>query len=155
MVIGGVEPTASQKRYRASRAEAFPPPPKCCAPVIRRRDAFEAAKQPLPNMVWNSGITPGIRSAHQSTKCRAAALRDTPIQVAWFSRIETGAYEGAQGDTGRGMEKSVYRPRDAPEILCILSGLSKPIMPMRIERIETIWFEEHQHLLVRPAHRDG
>jgi Xaa-Pro aminopeptidase len=41
-----------------------------------------------------------------------------PIQAGMVFSIECGAYEGAQGDTGARMEKSVIVHADAPEILC-------------------------------------
>jgi len=65
----------------------------------------------------------GHQIAHQSTKVpRLLPYEDTPIQVGMVFSIETGAYEGAQGDTGRAWKKSVIVHADAPEILCILSG---------------------------------
>jgi Xaa-Pro aminopeptidase len=119
MVIGGVEPTAKQKRYGVAAREAFHAAAEMLRPGHQARDAFEAAKSTFAKY----GLEIGHYAGHQigtsvNEVPRLLPYEDTPIQVGMVFSIETGAYEGAQGDTGARMEKSVIVHADAPEILC-------------------------------------
>ncbi|MEO8398081.1 MAG: Xaa-Pro peptidase family protein, partial [Chloroflexota bacterium] len=119
MVIGGVEPTEKQKRYGVAAREAFHAAAEMLRPGHQSREAFEAAKQTFAKY----GLEIGHYAGHQigtsvNEVPRLLPYDDTPIQVGMVFSIETGAYEGAQGDTGARMEKSVIVHADAPEILC-------------------------------------
>jgi len=119
MVIGGVEPTAKQKRYGVAAREAFYAAAEMLRPGHQARDAFNAAKATFEKY----GLEIGHYAGHQIGTTvneipRLLPWDDTPVEVGMVFSIETGAYEGAQGDTGARMEKSVIVHADAPEILC-------------------------------------
>jgi Xaa-Pro aminopeptidase len=119
MVIGGVEPTEKQKRYGVAAREAFHAAAEMLRPGHQAREAFEAARQTFEQY----GLEIGHYAGHQigtsvNEVPRLLPYEDTPIEVGMVFSIETGAYEGAQGNTGARMEKSVIVHADAPEILC-------------------------------------
>jgi Xaa-Pro aminopeptidase len=119
MVIGGVEPTAKQKRYGIAAREAFQAAAETMRPGRQARDAFEAAKQTFEKY----GLEIGHYAGHQigttvNEVPRLMPYEDMAIQAGMVFSIETGTYEGPQGDTGARMEKSVIVHDSGPEIIC-------------------------------------
>ncbi len=119
MMIGEVEPSEKQKRYGVAAREAFYAGAETMRPGRQARDAFEAAKFTFEKY----GLEIGHYAGHQigttvNEMPRLLPFEDMTIQAGMVFSIECGAYEGAQGDTGARMEKSVIVHEDAPEIIC-------------------------------------
>jgi Xaa-Pro aminopeptidase len=119
MVVGGVEPTAKQKQYGIAAREAFEAAFETMRPGRQARDAFNAAKQTFEK----HGLEIGHYVGHQigtsvNEEPRLMPYEDMTLQAGMVFSIECGAYEGAQGDTGARMEKSVIIHANGPELLC-------------------------------------
>ncbi len=119
MVIGGVEPTAKQKRYGVAAREAFHAAADQLRPGKQAKDAFMAANAAFEK----HGLKIGHYAGHQigvavNEAPRLVPYDETPIQAGMVFSIEPGAYEGEHGDTGARMEKSVIVHESGPEIIC-------------------------------------
>ncbi len=118
-VIGGVEPTAKQKRYGVAAREAFYAAADMLRPGRKACEAFEAARATFAR----HGLEIGHYAGHQigaavNEPPRLVAFDDTPVQEGMVFSIECGAYEGPNGEVGARMEKSLIVGASGNEILC-------------------------------------
>jgi len=118
-VIGGVEPTEKQRRYGTAAREAFYAAADMLRPGRRAHEAFDAAKATFAKY----GLQIGHYGGHQigvavNEDPRLVPYEQAVVQAGMVFSIEPGSYEGAAGDTGARMEKSVIVHDSGPEILC-------------------------------------
>lgn len=119
MVIGGVEPTAKQRKYGVAAREAFYAAADMLRPGRQASDAFEAAKATFAK----HGLEIGHYVGHQigvsvNELPHLVPYDDTPIQSGMVFSIEPGSYEGPNGEAGARMEKSVIVHDSGPEVIC-------------------------------------
>ncbi len=119
MVIGGVEPTAKQKLYGVAAREAFHAAAEMLRPGRQAHEAFDAAKATFAR----HGLQIGHYAGHQigasvNEGPRLVPSDQTVVQAGMVFSIETGAYEGPNGEVGARMEKSVIVHDSGPEIIC-------------------------------------
>lgn len=119
MVIGGVEPTDTQKRYGVAAREAFHAAAEMLRPGRKAHEAFDAAKATFARY----GLEIGHYGGHQigltvNEHPRLVPWEQSEIREGMVFSIEPGAYEGPNGSTGARMEKSVIVHASGPEILC-------------------------------------
>jgi Xaa-Pro aminopeptidase len=119
MVIGGVEPTAKQKLYGVAAREAFHNAADALRPGKQARDAYFAAEATFAK----HGLKIGHYAGHQigvsvNESPRLVPYDDTTIEAGMVFSIETGAYEGADGEAGARMEKSIIVGAAGNELLC-------------------------------------
>ncbi len=119
MVIGGVEPTATQKRYGVAAREAFHAAAEMLRPGRKAHEAFDAAKATFAK----HGLEIGHYAGHQigvtvNENPRLVPWEQTTIRENMVFSIETGSYEGPDGSSGARMEKSVIVHASGPEIIC-------------------------------------
>ncbi|MBL8154019.1 MAG: aminopeptidase P family protein [Anaerolineae bacterium] len=119
MVIGGVEPTAKQKRYGVAAREAFHAAADSLRPGRLAKEAYFAAESTFEK----HGLRIGHYAGHQigasvNEAPRLVPYDETPIQAGMVFSIEPGAYEGPDGEVGARMEKSVIVHESGPEIIC-------------------------------------
>jgi len=117
LLVGGVEPTEKQRLYGAAAQEAFYAAAEMLRPGRRARDAFEVASAAFAK----HGLEIGHYAGHQIgvTANEAPWLvpyDETPIQEGMVFSIETGSYEGLDGQIGWRVEKSVIVHESGPEI---------------------------------------
>ena len=119
MVIGGVAPTAAQKRYGVAAREAFHAAADMLRPGRKAHEAFDAAS----NTFAKHGLAIGHYGGHQigvtvNEQPRLVPWEQTVIQEGMVFSIEPGSYEGVDGSAGARMEKSVIVHSSGPEIIC-------------------------------------
>src|SRR5262249_24237358 len=119
MVIGGVEPTANQKRYGVAAREAFHAAADTLRPGRKAHEAYDAAKATFAK----HGLEIGHYAGHQigvsvNENPRLVPFEQTVVEEGMVFSIERGAYEGPQGNAGARMEKSVIVHASGPEIIC-------------------------------------
>ncbi len=119
MVVGGVEPTATQKKYGVAAREAFHAAAEMLRPGHRAHEAFDAAKATFAKR----GLEIGHYAGHQigltvNEHPRLVPWEQTEIRENMVFSIETGAYQGPNGSSGSRMEKSVIVHASGPEIIC-------------------------------------
>jgi Xaa-Pro aminopeptidase len=117
LVIGGVEPTAKQKRFKTAARDAFYAAADALRPGRLACDAFEAARAAFAS----HGLQIAHYAGHQIglTVNEAPWLiptDETPIRAGMVFSIECGSYEGAAGEVGARVEKSVIVAESGPEI---------------------------------------
>ncbi len=117
LVIGGVEPTAVQKKFKMAAREGFYAAADMLRPGRRACDAYEAAKAAFAK----HGLEPSHYLGHQIglTVNEAPWLvpsNDTVIRAGMVFSIESGSYEGTAGEVGARVEKSVIVRESGPEI---------------------------------------
>lgn len=119
MVIGGVEPTSTQKLYGVAAREAFHAAADTLRPGRKAHEAFDAAKATFAK----HGLEIGHYAGHQigvtvNENPRLVPWEQTVIREGMVFSIEPGSYEGPQGSSGARMEKSVIVHQSGPEIIC-------------------------------------
>lgn len=117
-VIGGVEPTAGQRRYAKASQAACEAAMDALRPGNLASDAWKAAEA-----AFNSfGLAPAHYAGHQigvvvNELPRLVAYDHTPIQPGMVFSVEPGVYEGAGGSFGARSEKMVLVTASGPMIL--------------------------------------
>jgi Xaa-Pro aminopeptidase len=119
MVVGPVEPTATQKLYGVAAREAFHAAAEMLRPGRKAYEAYDAAKDTFTK----HGLEIGHYAGHQigvtvNENPRLVPWEQTEIRAGMVFSIETGAYEGPNGSSGSRMEKSVIVHDSGPEIIC-------------------------------------
>jgi Xaa-Pro aminopeptidase len=119
MVIGGVEPTETQKKYGVAAREAFHAAADKLRPGNKAHEAFDAAAATFAK----HGLEIGHYGGHQigvtvNEHPRLVPWEQTVIREGMVFSIEPGAYEGPDGSSGARMEKSVIVHQSGPEIIC-------------------------------------
>ena len=119
MVIGGIEPTAKQKRYGVAAREAFHAAADSLRPGRKAHEAFDAAKATFAK----HGLEIGHYAGHQiglsvNEEPRLVPFEQSVIYEGMVFSIEPGSYEGPEGEVGARMEKSVIVHASGPEIIC-------------------------------------
>lgn len=117
-VIGGVAPTAQQKRYAKASQEACEAAIAALRPGARAADAWHAAEAAFQR----HGLTSAHYAGHQigvavNELPRLVPYDDTPIQAGMVFAVEPGVYEGPGGSFGARSEKMVLVTEQGPEIL--------------------------------------
>jgi len=117
LVIGGVEPTAKQRLYKTAARDAFDAAADALRPGRRASDAFAAAEAAFAGH--------GLQIAHYAGHQIGVTVNEapwliptdeTPIRAGMVFSIECGSYEGAAGEVGARVEKSVIVAESGPEI---------------------------------------
>lgn len=119
MVIGGVEPTAEQKRYGVAAREAFHAAADALRPGRKAHEAFDAAAATFDK----HGLQIGHYAGHQigttvNEGPRLVPTDQTEIQAGMVFSIEPGSYGGTEVGAAARMEKTVIVHQSGPEILC-------------------------------------
>lgn len=119
MMIGGVEPTDKQKLYGVAAREAFHAAADALRPGKHVRDGYFAAEDTFAR----HGLKIGHYAGHQigvsvNEAPRLVPYDETIIEVGMVFSIEPGAYEGAAGEAGARMEKSIIVGAAGNELLC-------------------------------------
>lgn len=117
LVIGGVEPTVAQKKFKTAAREGFSAAANMLRPGRKACDAYEAAKAAFARY----GLEPSHYLGHQIglTVNEAPWLvpsNDTIIRAGMVFSIESGSYEGPAGEVGARVEKSVIVRESGPEV---------------------------------------
>jgi Xaa-Pro aminopeptidase len=117
VVIGGVEPTARQVKFKTAAREGFYAAADMLRPGRKASDAYQAAWAAFAK----HGLEPSHYLGHQIglTVNEAPWLvpsNDTIIQAGMVFSIESGSYEGPAGEVGARAEKSVVVRESGPEI---------------------------------------
>ena len=117
-VIGGVEPSAHQRRFARASQAAFDACVKNLRPGMRASEAWQAA-----NTVYErAGIPMPHYLGHQigvvvNELPRLVPYDHTPIRAGMVFAVEPGAYEGEGGTFGARSEKMVLVTESGPELL--------------------------------------
>ncbi len=118
LVIGGVEPTEKQKLYGVAAREAFYAAAEVLRPGRKASEAFGAAKGAFAK----HGLEIGHYAGHQigvtvNETPWLVPYDETPIQAGMVFCIETGSYEGLDGEIGARAEKTIIVRESGPEII--------------------------------------
>jgi Xaa-Pro aminopeptidase len=117
-VIGGVEPTAEQRRYARASQDACEAAMTALRPGAKASDASAAAEQAFAKY--------GLPMAHYAGHQIGVTVNELPrlvpydhsvIEAGMVFSVEPGAYMGPGGDFGARSEKMVLVRKDGPEIL--------------------------------------
>lgn len=117
-VIGGVAPTAAQRRYARAAQDACEAAMAALRPGARACDAWAAADRAFQ--------TYGLQTAHYAGHQigvsvnelpRLAPYDETVIEAGMVFSVEPGVYQGPDGDFGARAEKMVHVTASGPEIL--------------------------------------
>ena len=117
-VIGGVEPTAHQKKYARASQAAFEACVAKLRPGVRASEAWQAA-----NVAYEKhGIPMPHYMGHQigavvNELPRLVPYDHTVIRAGMVFAVEPGAYEGEGGTFGARSEKMILVTESGPEIL--------------------------------------
>jgi Xaa-Pro aminopeptidase len=117
-IIGGVEPTADQRRYARASQAACEAAMDTLRPGRLASDAWRAAEGAFHSF----GLAPAHYAGHQigvvvNELPRLVVYDHTPIQAGMVFSVEPGVYEGAGGSFGARSEKMVLVKQSGPEIL--------------------------------------
>lgn len=117
-VIGGVSPTAEQRRYAKASQDACEAAMATLRPGARACDAWTAADQAFRSH--------GLESAHYAGHQIGVTVNELPrlvpydetvIQAGMVFCVEPGVYQGPDGDFGARAEKMVHVTPSGPQIL--------------------------------------
>jgi Xaa-Pro aminopeptidase len=117
-VIGGVEPSAAQRRFARTSQDAFAACVENLRPGVRASEAWAAA-----NTVYErAGIPMPHYMGHQigavvNELPRLVPYDHTEIRAGMVFAVEPGAYQGEGGDFGARSEKMVVVTEHGPELL--------------------------------------
>ncbi|NJM40363.1 MAG: aminopeptidase P family protein [Anaerolineae bacterium] len=117
-VIGGIEPTAHQKKYARASQAAFEACVAMLRPGVRASEAWQAA-----NTAYEKhGIAMPHYMGHQigavvNELPRLVPYDHTVIQAGMVFAVEPGAYEGEGGTFGARSEKMIVVTDAGPEVL--------------------------------------
>lgn len=117
LVIGGVEPTERQRKFKTAAREGFYAAAEMLRPGRKACEAYEAARAAFAK----HGLEPGHYLGHQIglTVNEAPWLipsDETVIEAGMVFSVESGTYEGSAGSVGARVEKSVIVRDSGPEI---------------------------------------
>lgn len=117
-VIGGVEPTAKQRKYAKASQAACEAAMETLRPGKLASEAWAAAETAFQK----HGLPIAHYAGHQigvvvNELPRLVAYDHTPIEAGMVFSVEPGAYEGAGGSFGARSEKMVLVTPAGPEIL--------------------------------------
>lgn len=117
-IIGGVEPTAEQRRYAKASQAACEAAMDALRPGKLASDAWAAAEAAFRSF----GLEPAHYAGHQigvvvNELPRLVAYDHTPIQPGMVFSVEPGVYQGPGGTFGARSEKMVLVTPGGPEIL--------------------------------------
>ena len=117
-VIGGVEPTAHQKKYARASQAAF----AACVNLLRPGVLASQAWQAANTAYEQHGVKMPHYMGHQigavvNELPRLVPYDHTPIQAGMVFAVEPGAYEGEGGTFGARSEKMIVVTESGPEIL--------------------------------------
>ena len=117
-VIGGVAPTAHQKKYARASQAAF----DACVDLLRPGKLASQAWQAANAAYEKHGIAMPHYMGHQigavvNELPRLVPYDHTPIQAGMVFAVEPGAYEGAGGTFGARSEKMIVVTESGPQIL--------------------------------------
>ena len=117
-VIGGVLPTAEQRRYAWAAQDACEAAMAALRPGARAKDAWAAAERAFHAY----GLEPAHYAGHQigvtvNELPRLVAYDETPIEAGMVFSVEPGVYQGPEGNFGARAEKMVLVTAAGPQIL--------------------------------------
>ena len=117
-VIGGVAPTAEQRRYARAAQDACEAAMAALRPGARACDAWTAAERAFQA----HGLQPAHYAGHQigvavNEPPRLVAYDETIIEVGMVFSVEPGVYQGPEGNFGARAEKMVHVTASGPQIL--------------------------------------
>ena len=117
-VIGGVEPTAEQRRYGKASQAACEAAMAALRPGNKASDASAAAIAAFASF----GLPNAHYTGHQigvtvNEHPRLVPYDDSPIEPGMVFSVEPGCYQGMEGTFGSRSEKMVLVRADGPEIL--------------------------------------
>ncbi len=117
-VIGGVEPSAEQRRYAKAAQAACEAAINALRPGNVAADAWAAAEAAFRSF----GLEPAHYAGHQigvtvNELPRLVAYDQTPIQAGMVFSVEPGVYQGPGGNFGARSEKMALVTASGPEIL--------------------------------------
>jgi Xaa-Pro aminopeptidase len=117
-VIGGVEPTVTQRKYAKAAQAACEAAMDTLRPGKLASEAWTAAETAFQK----HGLPTAHYAGHQigvvvNELPRLVAYDHTPIEAGMVFSVEPGAYEGAGGSFGARSEKMVLVTPSGPEIL--------------------------------------
>jgi Xaa-Pro dipeptidase len=117
-IIGGVDPTPTQRKYAKASQAACEAAMAALSPGKLASDAWTAADTAFQQ----HGLTSAHYAGHQigvvvNELPRLVAYDHTPIQAGMVFSVEPGAYEGTGGTFGARSEKMVLVTSSGPEIL--------------------------------------
>ena len=117
-VIGGVAPTAEQRRYARAAQDACEAAMAALRPGARACDAWTAAERAFQA----HGLQPAHYAGHQigvavNEPPRLVAYDETVIEVGMVFSVEPGVYQGPDGNFGARAEKMVHVTASGPQIL--------------------------------------
>lgn len=117
-LIGGVEPTAEQRRYAKASQAACEAAMDALRPGNLASDAWAAAEAAFRSY----GLEPAHYAGHQigvvvNELPRLVAYDRTPIQPGMVFSVEPGVYQGSGGTFGARSEKMALVTATGPEIL--------------------------------------
>jgi Xaa-Pro aminopeptidase len=117
-IIGGVEPTATQRKYAKASQAACEAAMDTLRPGKLASEAWTAAETAFQQ----HGLPTAHYAGHQigvvvNELPRLVAYDHTPIEAGMVFSVEPGAYEGVGGSFGARSEKMVLVTSSGPEIL--------------------------------------
>ncbi|MFN8469901.1 MAG: Xaa-Pro peptidase family protein [Caldilineaceae bacterium] len=117
-VIGGVTPTAEQRRYAKASQDACDAAMAALRPGARACDAWSAAEAAFRS----HGLEPAHYAGHQigvtvNEPPRLVVYDQTPIEVGMVFSVEPGVYQGPEGTFGARSEKMVHVTASGPVVL--------------------------------------
>jgi Xaa-Pro aminopeptidase len=117
LVVGGVDPSPTQRLYARAALEAFYAAADVLRPGHQACEGFEAVRSTFVK----HGLQVAQYAGHQIGTCvnelpRLVAFDETPILPGMVFCIEPAAYDGPERTVGARMEKSVVVRESGPEI---------------------------------------
>jgi Xaa-Pro aminopeptidase len=117
-VVGGVAPTAEQRRYARAAQDACEAAMNALRPGARASDAWAAAERAFQS----HGLQPAHYAGHQigvtvNELPRLVPYDATLIEPGMVFSVEPGVYQGPAGSFGARAEKMVLVTSSGPEIL--------------------------------------
>jgi len=117
-IVGGVDPTAEQRRYARASQDACESAMAALQPGARASDAWAAAEAAFQR----HGLTSAHYAGHQigasvNELPRLVQYDHTPIEAGMVFAVEPGVYQGPGGSFGARSEKMVLVTASGPELL--------------------------------------
>lgn len=117
-IVGGLEPTAEQRRYARASQDACESAMAALRPGARASDAWDAAEAAFQR----HGLTSAHYAGHQigasvNEAPRLVQYDHTPIEPGMVFAVEPGVYQGPGGSFGARSEKMVLVTPSGPEVL--------------------------------------
>jgi Xaa-Pro aminopeptidase len=117
-VVGGVAPTAEQRRYARAAQDACEAAMNALRPGARASDAWAAAERAFQS----HGLQPAHYAGHQigvtvNELPRLVPYDQTVVEPGMVFSVEPGVYQGPDGNFGARAEKMVLVTVSGPEVL--------------------------------------